>query len=75
MLLFQLGESPLHFLAGGCGNEKILTYLQRRGLSIEATDSRGDSPLFWAARNGNAQLIRYIMAKNKMVEINRQNKR
>jgi ankyrin repeat protein len=65
----------LHFAAGGSGNEKVVAYLQRRGLSLEAVDSRGDTPLFWAARNGNAQLIRYItMGKHRVADINKQNK-
>jgi ankyrin repeat protein len=72
----QLQESPLHF-ASSSGNEKVVAYLLRRGLNVEAEDSRGDTPLFYAARNGHAKLIRFMCAgSNRLVvaDVNKQNK-
>ncbi|KAI6241190.1 Non-specific serine/threonine protein kinase [Aphelenchoides fujianensis] len=55
-----LGETSVH-VAAGTGSEKL--------------DSRGDTPLFWAARNGHAGLVRFMCgAKNRLANVNHLNK-
>ncbi|KAI6178368.1 CAMK/DAPK/DAPK protein kinase, variant [Aphelenchoides besseyi] len=69
-----LGETPTH-VAAGVGSEKLVAFLQRRGVPTDAEDSRGDTPLFWAARNGHASLIRFMIAsKNRLANVNHVNK-
>ncbi|KAI6226040.1 CAMK/DAPK/DAPK protein kinase, variant [Aphelenchoides besseyi] len=69
-----LGETPTH-VAAGVGSEKLIAFLQRRGVPTDAEDSRGDTPLFWAARNGHASLIRFMIAsKNRLANVNHVNK-
>lgn len=37
------------------------------GAELEATDSRGETPLFWAARQGNAEAVRLLAAAGAMI--------
>lgn len=44
----------------------------KKGGGIEATDTQGDTPLHWAARQGHAHIIAYLIEQG--AQINTQNK-
>ncbi|CAD5206687.1 unnamed protein product [Bursaphelenchus okinawaensis] len=69
----SLGETSVHVCVA-TGSEKLLIYLQRRGCPVDVVDSRGETPLFAAARNGHAHLVRYLTCpRNKFIEVNKVN--
>lgn len=59
-------------ISAGCGQIEIVNYLQMKGASLESTDKRGDTPLFWAARHGHGHVVRYLCEEG--VEVNARNK-
>ncbi|KAH7696229.1 CAMK/DAPK/DAPK protein kinase, partial [Aphelenchoides avenae] len=62
-------------VSAGAGFEQMVVFLQRHGSVLDVEDRRGDTPLFWAARNGHAHLVRYFVdAKNVKVNVNHVNK-
>lgn len=56
----QLGETAMH-VSAGAGQYEVVRYLHLKGASSGSVDRRGDTPLFWAARHGHAQVVRYIL--------------
>lgn len=42
---------------------KEATYFTKKGLSIKSTDNKGNNSIFYAARNGNTQIINQLIAK------------
>ena len=67
----QHGESAIH-LSCGLGQLDALRFLVKKGGGIEATDAQGDTPLHWAARQGHAHIIAYLIEQG--AQINTQNK-
>uniref|UniRef100_A0A0N5AZ99 ANK_REP_REGION domain-containing protein n=1 Tax=Syphacia muris TaxID=451379 RepID=A0A0N5AZ99_9BILA len=57
---FQLGETAIH-VSAGAGQSEVVRYLHLKGASLETVDRRGDTPLFWAARNGHVHVLRYLL--------------
>jgi len=49
-------------VCAGAGHEHLVTFLARRGCGAAVADKRGDTPLFWAARNGHGSTIRCLLA-------------
>jgi ankyrin repeat protein len=37
------------------------------GAELEATDTRGETPIFWAARQGNAEAVRLLASSGAMI--------
>uniref|UniRef100_A0A1I8A3N3 ANK_REP_REGION domain-containing protein n=1 Tax=Steinernema glaseri TaxID=37863 RepID=A0A1I8A3N3_9BILA len=69
----RLGETAVH-VSAGAGHPQIVMFLHSRGCPISTADSRGDTPLFWAARNGHGHVIRYLCQDPDQVSINGINK-
>lgn len=67
----QHGESAIH-LSCGLGQLDALKFLVKKGGSLDATDGQGDTPLHWAARQGHAHIIAYLVEQG--AQINTQNK-
>lgn len=49
-----------------------MQFLVKKGGDLNATDAQGDTPLHWAARQGHAQVIAYLIEQGS--QINAQNK-
>ncbi len=47
-------------VSAGAGHKDLVNYLQMKGAMLESRDKRGDTPLFWAARNGHVHVCRYL---------------
>ncbi|VDK87145.1 unnamed protein product [Onchocerca ochengi] len=56
----RMGETSMH-VAAGAGQFDIVHYLHMKGAALDTCDRRGDTPLFWAARNGHTNIIDYII--------------
>lgn len=61
-------------VSAGAGYEQLVVYLHARGCPLDIEDRRGDTPLFWSARNGHAHVVRYLLGGKHPVEVNRINK-
>uniref|UniRef100_A0A0N4ZXD3 Protein kinase domain-containing protein n=1 Tax=Parastrongyloides trichosuri TaxID=131310 RepID=A0A0N4ZXD3_PARTI len=68
----KLGETSMH-IASGSGHDKVVLYLRSQGVPVDVKDRRGDTPLFWAARNGHNNILK-LLSKDKGVNINHINK-
>uniref|UniRef100_A0AC35TVH6 Non-specific serine/threonine protein kinase n=1 Tax=Rhabditophanes sp. KR3021 TaxID=114890 RepID=A0AC35TVH6_9BILA len=68
----KLGESSMH-IAAGAGHDQVVLFLKSQGVPVNCQDRRGDTPLFWAARNGHAKIVRFL-CRDKGVSINHVNK-
>uniref|UniRef100_A0A915D1I2 Non-specific serine/threonine protein kinase n=1 Tax=Ditylenchus dipsaci TaxID=166011 RepID=A0A915D1I2_9BILA len=73
----SMGETPL-MVASGAGSEQIVSFLKRKGCPLEMEDRRGDTALFWAARNGHSQVLRNFLTPTDKVacslDVNKLNK-
>ncbi|VDM11902.1 unnamed protein product [Wuchereria bancrofti] len=69
---FKMGETAIH-VAAGAGQFDVVHYLHMKGAALDAADVRGDTPLFWATRNGHANIVGYI-TNEENVNINAVNK-
>lgn len=67
-----MGETAMH-VAAGAGQFDVVHYLHMKGAALDASDRRGDTPLFWAARNGHTNILGYI-TNEENVNINVVNK-
>lgn len=67
-----MGETAMH-VAAGAGQFDVVHYLHMKGAALDAPDRRGDTPLFWAARNGQTNILDYITNEENM-NINTVNK-
>lgn len=67
----QHGETAIH-LSCGLGQLDALKFLVKKGGGLETTDTQGDTPLHWAARQGHAHIIAYLIEQG--AQINTQNK-
>ena len=54
------------------GQLDILKMLAAKGGNLGMVDHRGDSAIYWAARQGHEDLIRYLLSQG--VHLNQQNK-
>uniref|UniRef100_A0A915Q0W2 Protein kinase domain-containing protein n=1 Tax=Setaria digitata TaxID=48799 RepID=A0A915Q0W2_9BILA len=68
----RMGETAMH-VAAGAGQFDIVHYLHMKGAALDACDRRGDTPLFWAARNGHGNIVGYLTAEEN-VNVNAINK-
>ena len=59
-------------VAAGLGQLEILKALADKGADLNLADYRGDSPIFWAERQGHEEIIKYLLAQG--VQTNQQNK-
>ncbi|KAI9356255.1 SH3 domain-containing protein [Zopfochytrium polystomum] len=59
-------ENPLHEAAKR-GNVAFARELLSAGLSVNALDKAGNTPLHWAARGGHSEIVSMILAKNPAV--------
>lgn len=71
MSSLQHGETAIH-LSCGLGQLDALKFLVKKGGGLETTDTQGDTPLHWAARQGHAHIIAYLIEQG--AQINTQNK-
>ncbi|KAK8741005.1 hypothetical protein OTU49_017411, partial [Cherax quadricarinatus] len=60
------GESAIH-LSCGLGQLEALRFLVKKGGSLDATDAQGDTPLHWAARQGHAHVIAYLIEQGAQI--------
>ena len=65
------GEGAIH-VAAGLGQLEILKVLALKGGNLGIVDDRGDSAVYWAARQGHEDVIQYLVAQG--VHVNQQNK-
>ena len=56
----------------GLGQLDILKMLAAKGGNLGMVDHRGDSAIYWAARQGHEDIIRYLLSQG--VHLNQQNK-
>ncbi|KAK6107281.1 Ankyrin repeats (3 copies) family protein [Brugia pahangi] len=68
----RMGETAIH-VAAGAGQFDVVHYLHMKGAALDAADGRGDTPLFWATRNGHTNIVGYI-TNEESVNINAVNK-
>ncbi|VDM94940.1 unnamed protein product [Thelazia callipaeda] len=68
----RMGETAMH-IGAGAGQFDVVHYLHMNGAALDASDIRGDTPLFWAARNGHANIVNYLINEEN-VDINTLNK-
>ena len=54
------------------GQLDILKMLAAKGGNLGMVDHRGDSAIYWAARQGHEDIIRYLLSQG--VHLNQQNK-
>lgn len=66
-------ELPLHEAARR-GNISFLTECINSGVSSTGLDSAGNTPLYWAARAGHIDCVRYLLNLDMSSAINAQNK-
>jgi ankyrin repeat protein len=59
-------------VSAGAGHHDVINYLQMKGARLDVIDKRGDTALFWAARNGHAHIVRYLCDEG--VNVNGRNK-
>ena len=65
------GEGAIH-VAAGLGQLDILKVLATKGGNLGLVDNRGDSAMYWAARQGHAEVIQHLVSQG--VHVNQQNK-
>ncbi|EJD74145.1 CAMK/DAPK/DAPK protein kinase, variant [Loa loa] len=68
----RMGETAMH-VAAGAGQFDVVHYLHMKGAALDVPDRRGDTPLFWATRNGRTNIVSYIINEEN-VNINAVNK-
>ncbi|XP_044006167.1 osteoclast-stimulating factor 1-like [Aphidius gifuensis] len=66
-------ELPLHEAARR-GNISFLTECLKSGVSPTGLDAAGNTPLYWAARAGHIDCVRYLLNLEMSSAINAQNK-
>ena len=54
-------NTPLHFASGTGSHETCVHRLLEAGANIEARNKNGNTPLLWAARGGNADVIAALL--------------
>lgn len=72
----NIGQTPLHNVCDGPANtpdrnqlvELLLTELAVDGVSVDATDNSGNTPLNYAAHHGNAVALELLLNKGAKVE-------
>lgn len=47
-------------VGAGAGHLEVIHYLHMKGAALNATDRSGDTPLFYAARNGHTAIVNYL---------------
>ncbi|PWA24198.1 hypothetical protein CCH79_00016264 [Gambusia affinis] len=56
------GTPPL-LIAAGCGNIQIIEVLMRKGAEIQANDKSGANAVYYAARHGHVDTLRFLHEK------------
>ena len=59
-------------MAAGLGQIDILKMLAAKGGNLGMVDLRGDSAIYWSARQGHEDIIKYLLSQG--VHLNQQNK-
>lgn len=67
-----MGETAMH-VGAGAGQFDVVHYLHMKGAASDACDRHGDTPLFWAARSGHANIVNYLTSEEN-VNVNAVNK-
>lgn len=68
----KYGETAMH-LAVGSGHFEAVQFLNARGFSLVAGDKNNDEPIFFAARQGNFEILKYLK-EQQGVSLDRQNR-
>ncbi|VDN27537.1 unnamed protein product [Gongylonema pulchrum] len=68
----SMGETAMH-VSAGAGQFDMVHYLHMKGAALDAADRHGDTPLFWAARNGHTNIVNYL-TNEENVNVNTLNK-
>ena len=56
------GEGAIH-VAAGLGQIDILKMLAAKGGNLGMVDLRGDSAIYWSARQGHEDIIKYLLSQ------------
>lgn len=59
-------RNALHYLASNCQDTTVLNFFLNEGLSLNTVDANGDTPYFKAFEHNSAEIIFYLLSKEKI---------
>lgn len=70
----EISKKEAVFCAAECGRNDIIYSLLKKGLNINIQDEKGDTLLHYAARRGNASLIKHLFEHGAKIILNKKNR-
>jgi ankyrin repeat protein len=63
-----VGNTPLHYAAESCKDERYLARLLELGNPLDTPNSLGRRPLHWAVQNDNAKVAAFLVKQGASLE-------